>query len=148
MKNFEMQDVGIAATRFHRALRGAVEAALDPFRLSGGEYGALLFVDRNPGSSNADLARFLIVTPQALGRLTAGLEEKGLVQRRAEEATGRKRPLSLTAEGLDLLRRASPLVEEAQRVLLSPLDAAEQSAFLRALELCTTNADRPRKDLS
>jgi DNA-binding MarR family transcriptional regulator len=139
-------DVGLAATRFHRSMKNAVDAALEPFGLTGAEYGALLFVDRNPGTSNADLARFLIITPQALGRITARMQNQGVLTRNAEDSVGRRQPLSLTAVGVTALRRAEPHVESAQQALLNPLSPAQQQSFLRALDLCAASTNDPRKD--
>lgn len=139
-------DFGLAASRFHRATRQAVEAALGPFALSATEYGALVFVDRNPGTSNADLARFLLITPQALGRVTAQLDARGLLARHADEVIGRRRPLALTPSGAQVVREAEPAVECAQQQLLSPLTHAQQLAFLHALDACTPLPDSPRKD--
>ena len=141
-------DFGLAASRFHRARRHAVETALQPFALSGTEYGALVFVDRNPGTSNADLARFLFITPQALGRLTAQLHARGLLVRHADEAVGRRRPLALTSAGTRAVREAEPAVERAQQELLRPLTTVEQLAFLHALDACTPFLESPRKDLT
>jgi len=139
-------DVGLAATRFHRSMKNAVGAALEPFELTGAEYGALLFLDRNPGTSNADLARFLIISPQALGRLTSRMQEQGLLLRDAGHVVGRRQPFSLTVIGADLLRRAEPDVEAAQQTLLSPLSPEEQRSFLHALDACSTPTENPRKD--
>ena len=141
-------DFGLAASRFHRATRQAIEAALEPFELSGAQYGALVFVDRNPGTSNADLARFLLITPQALGRVTAQLGVRGLLVRDADEAIGRRRPLALTPLGTRVVREAEPAVERAQQQLLSPLTTEQQLAFLHALDACTPFPDSPGKDLT
>jgi DNA-binding MarR family transcriptional regulator len=134
-------DIGVAATRFHRVMRQVVQDALDPFGLSGTEYGALLYIERNPGSSNADLARFLLITPQALGRVTSRLQEGGLLVRYPGAANGRRLPLALSPAGARALRAAEPAVEKAQRRLLIPLTPDQQAAFFHALNACTSHTD-------
>jgi DNA-binding MarR family transcriptional regulator len=141
-------DVGVAATRFHRVMRQAVQDALDPFDLSGTEYGALLYVERNPGSSNADLARFLLITPQALGRVTARLQERDLLVRDIGDARGRRLPLALSPAGGRALRAAEPAIEDAQRQLLSPLTPDQQAAFFQALNICVSHTDSRMKDFA
>jgi DNA-binding MarR family transcriptional regulator len=139
-------DIGIAATRFHRVMRQIVQDALDPFGLSGTEYGALVYIEGNPGSSNADLARFLLITPQALGRVTSRLQDRGLLTRTAGDDGSRRLPLTVSPAGTRALRAAEPAVEAAQRQLLSPLTASEQAAFFHALDACTSHTDTRSKD--
>jgi DNA-binding MarR family transcriptional regulator len=139
-------DIGVAATRFHRVMRQVVQDALDPFDLSGTEYGALLYIEGNPGSSNADLARFLLITPQALGRVTLRLQECGFLVRYPGAANGRRLPLALSTAGARALRVAEPAVEKAQQRLLSPLDPDQQAAFFSALNACTSHTDSRPKD--
>jgi DNA-binding MarR family transcriptional regulator len=82
---------------------------------------------------NADLARFLRITPQALGRVTSRLQECGLLVRDAVDGNGRRLPLTLSPAGARALGAVEPAVEDTQRRLLSPLTPGQQAAFLYAL---------------
>ena len=115
---FDGHDLGVAATRFHRAMKQSVATALEPFGLTGAAYGALHFIDGHDEPSNTALARYLIITPQALGRLTAQLEGEGLmVRRRAGKSL--RYSLALTVEGARRMSAAQPAVESHPQVLRS-----------------------------
>jgi DNA-binding MarR family transcriptional regulator len=95
---------------------------------------------------NADLARFLLITFQALGRVTSGLQECGLLVRGAGDGNGRRLPLTLSSAGTRALRAAEPAVGDAQRRLLSPLTPGQQAAFCHALNARTSHNDSRSKD--
>ncbi|SMQ73671.1 MarR family transcriptional regulator [Agreia sp. VKM Ac-1783] len=125
-------DIGVAATRFQRALAQVVGAALKPFDLTPAEYGIFDHVHSNPGVSNAELARYLLITPQALGRMSTRLQKRGYI-RRAPAKGGRREPIEVTEEGLELLQRIEPLVDTALGTLLENLEAADISVLFRTL---------------
>lgn len=139
-KGSEGHDIGVAATRFQRAMRNNVTQALGDFRLTGTEYGALDYLSRHTETSNSDLARFLLVSPQSLGKLTACLDQRGLLVRESAPGAHRYR-LTLTPDGVTTLAATRPHVEAAQQRLLDPLTPEERAQFARALTLCADHHD-------
>ena len=60
-----------------------------------------------PGRSNAELARDVNVSPQAMNMVVRGLQDRGLVARPAAVSSGRSLPAELTREGDYTARTAS-----------------------------------------
>jgi DNA-binding MarR family transcriptional regulator len=59
----------------------------------------LSILARDPGASNADLARACTTTPQAMNGVVATLVRDGLVERRPHPTHGRILQVTLTPEG-------------------------------------------------
>lgn len=138
--DFVAHDLGVAATRFSKAMTQAVTEALVGSGLSRSEYGALDYIQRNPGISNAELARYLRITPQALGRLTKRLIDRGLVEA-ATGGPGRRQPIAPSAAGRELYERTRPLVEAVLQGLLAELAAPERHALLKMLIVVADASD-------
>jgi DNA-binding MarR family transcriptional regulator len=68
------------------------------------ETSALARLDRGGPATSSALARQEQISPQSMGATLAGLEARGLVERRADPADGRRAVLSLTAAGQQELR--------------------------------------------
>ena len=68
-----------------------------------------------PGRSNAELARDVNVSPQAMNMVLRGLQDRGLVNRPASVASGRSLPAELTREGKALLKRTDPGIRAAEQ---------------------------------
>lgn len=63
------------------------------------ERSALARLDRAGSATPGALARMEQITPQAMGTTLAGLEAKGLIQRRSDPEDGRRVIFSLTGAG-------------------------------------------------
>lgn len=68
------------------------------------ESAALARLDRGGPSTAGALARLEQISPQSMGSTLAGLEARGLVERRPDPGDGRRIVLSLTAAGQAMLR--------------------------------------------
>lgn len=93
-------------------------------------------LDSDGPMTTADLARAEFMTPQSMGASVAELEEHGLVARTDDPSDGRRKLVSLTREGSQVLaesraRRRTWLV----RAIEAELDVSEQRRLLGALEL-------------
>jgi DNA-binding MarR family transcriptional regulator len=60
----------------------------------------------------SDLGEALAVSRQAATKTVAVLEGRGYVQRRSDPADGRRRPLTLTNRGRDLLAQGESIMDE------------------------------------
>ena len=87
---FEDQPLGYLLSRVMNALRVEVTAmVLDPLDVAFPQYLCMRVLAKFPGHSNADLARALDVSPQAMNMVVRGLQDRGLVTRPARVPSGR-----------------------------------------------------------
>lgn len=126
--------IGYALKRAATALRTALEASLHSFGLSVPQYSCLEILDARPGISNADLARGVFVTRQAMHQLLGGLQAAGLVVAGGQERVQR---YSLTLEGQRIITVASAAVAAVEQQMLSGLRPAERQRLHGDLERCT-----------
>jgi DNA-binding MarR family transcriptional regulator len=100
------------------------------------EQSTLSRLERGGPASASDLARAEQVTPQAVGPLVAGLEERGLVMRCSDPQDGRRVLLSVTESGLEALRdKRSARVERMANVLAEDFSRAELETLHAAAQL-------------
>jgi DNA-binding MarR family transcriptional regulator len=131
---FEDQPLGYLLSRVMSALRTEVTAAvLDPLEVAFPQYLCMRVLSKYPGHSNADLARALDVSPQAMNMVLRGLQDRGLVSRPASVPSGRSLPAQLTRDGEELLKRTDAGVRAAERKLMANLTDDERDQFKRTL---------------
>ena len=131
---FEEQPLGYLLSRVMSALRTEVTAAvLDPLEVAFPEYLCMRALSKYPGHSNADLARALYVSPQAMNMVLRGLQDRGLVSRPASVPSGRSLPAQLTRDGEELLKRTDAGVRAAEQKLMANLTDEERDQFKRTL---------------
>jgi DNA-binding MarR family transcriptional regulator len=134
------QPLGYLLSRVMFALKTDVAATvLDPLEVAFPEYLCMRVLSKYPGQSNADLARALNVSPQAMNMVLRGLEDRGLVTRPASVSSGRSLPAQLTREGEDLLSRTDAGVRAAERRLMANLTDRERDDFRRILATLGTD---------
>ena len=126
--------VGYALKRTATALRTAMEVSLRSLELSVPQYSCLEILSARPGISNADLARAVFVTRQAMHQLLGGLQEAELV---SADGQGRVQRYSLTPEGQRIITVASAAVAEVEEEMLSGLEPSERRRLYSDLERCT-----------
>jgi DNA-binding MarR family transcriptional regulator len=80
------------------------------------------------------LARHLDISPRTVTPMVDSLEHEGLISRAPDPHDRRAQVLSLTIEGVDLMRRAHH--ERVSRVeqLVEPLDASERATLAALLD--------------
>jgi DNA-binding MarR family transcriptional regulator len=131
---FEDQPLGYLLSRVMNALRAEVTAGvLDPLEVGFPQYLCMRVLSKYPGHSNADLARALDVSPQAMNMVLRGLQERGLVTRPASVPSGRSLPAQLTREGEELLKRTDAGVRAADHRLMASLTDEQRVEFKRTL---------------
>ena len=132
--SLEDQPLGYLLYRVANALRAEVTATvLDPLDVAFPQYICMRILSKYPGRSNAELARDMNVSPQAMNMVLRGLEDRGLVARPASVASGRSLPAQLTREGEELLKRTDAGVRAAERRLMANLTDNERYDFKRIL---------------
>src|SRR5271157_3723070 len=86
-------------------------------------------------ATTADLARAEVMKPQSMGTIIAGLEEKGMVERKPHPTDGRQVNIELTAKGAAMRKS----VHDAKRTWLAQaiaqLDERERDTLFAAGEI-------------
>jgi DNA-binding MarR family transcriptional regulator len=127
MRTFEVADL----------LADAVEANLrSQFGLSIGRFSLLMILHRYADSelTPSDLARRAAVTRATVTGLLDGLEEEGLVERRAHSSDRRRIALRLTAAGRAFIARLIPTYAPRLSAVAAGLSEKERRQFLRLLD--------------
>ena len=128
------QPLGYLLHRVALTLRRDVSSrVLEPLGLTFPQYICMRILSKAPGRSNAELARDLEVSPQAMNMVLRGLQDRGLVTRPTSVSSGRARPAELTRDGLTLLGRTDDGVRAAEGRVLGHLSGADQAALKRIL---------------
>lgn len=121
----------------HRLQRD-LDRALKDVDLTLAQFSALAHIARRPGLSNADLARALLISPQATTTLTSRLTRRGLVER-PSAPRGKVCPVRLTESGVRTLLAAEEIAVAAERDALSVLTAHQLSQVSTLLERLLTH---------
>ncbi|MEU9482591.1 MarR family transcriptional regulator [Streptomyces decoyicus] len=117
---------------FVRRLRQPVQGELTLPEVS-----VLSRLERAGSATTSDLARAEQITPQAMGMTLAGLEARGLVERRPDPADGRRVTMSMTKAGQRALRdRRSARAEQlAEALVAGGFTRAELETLMAAAPL-------------
>ena len=138
--------IGVEATAIFTAMRtlevadalaAAVESNLrHQFGLSVGRFSLVTILHRYSESelTPSDLAQRAGVTRATVTGLLDGLEEDGLVERKAHSTDRRRVALQLTAAGKAFIARLIPAYAPRLSALASGLSAKERRQFLRLLD--------------
>ena len=128
--------LGYQLKHVQAALRARMDEALRPLGLSAPQYLCLELLSRAPGASTSDLAREAFVTRQTMSTLLRTLVDRGLAQRAAQASSGRALPVQLTPEGRSLLKEASKVTKEIERVMVAPLSETQLRTVREAMSAC------------
>ena len=118
----------------HSAARFA--GRLAPLQLAPAHAGILHVLRQADGLSQQALGEKLGVFPSRLVELLDGLEERGLVERRASPTDRRRHALYLTEKGREMLRQIDRVAGEHQDALCAALtepERAQLAALLRRI---------------
>ncbi len=118
------------------------EEVLAPLGISHGDLTILLFIDAGEPESQQQVGRRLGVDRTTMVALIDGLEGKGLVARRPDDADRRRNVIELTAAGRATLDRARRADRKAESRLLAGLDEAEATQLRNLLRRIAADSDR------
>jgi DNA-binding MarR family transcriptional regulator len=140
------ESVGYVLKQASSTLRTALDSALHPLELTVAQYACLELLGRQPGLSNAELARGAFVTRQSMNLVLRGLQDRGLVTRPPAPAHGRAIPTELSPRGREVLHAASAAVGAVEQHMLSPLPPARQRRLRADLAACAAALATPSQD--
>lgn len=96
------------------------------------QFSMLASLAHDPGISQGELARRVMITPQSTSESLSRLIKAGLVSR-GDAGPGRPAQLELTEDGRKLLAKAYPIVEAFNRECFSTLTETERTELARML---------------
>jgi DNA-binding MarR family transcriptional regulator len=111
------------------------------FRITRQEWRVLAALGSGGATAATDLGRTVTLDKMQVSRAIAGLEQAGLVLRRADHDRRRKL-VALTPAGRRLYARIVPLALQQERDLLRELGAADRAALDRIVATVTAAAQR------
>jgi DNA-binding MarR family transcriptional regulator len=100
------------------------------------ESAALARLDRGGPTTASALAKLEQISPQSMGATLAALEQRGLIERRADPLDGRRVVLSASESGLRVLRdRRSARVEKLAQALSRGFSRSELDELMAVTPL-------------
>jgi DNA-binding MarR family transcriptional regulator len=115
-------------------------AQLNELGLGFAQLAALYATDGTETLTIADLAERIGRSASATSRLVLGLERRGLVQRREEEADRRQRTVEITAAGRSLLAQVDGARAEQFLSVVRPLPPAERALVAMGVAALSSRA--------
>jgi DNA-binding MarR family transcriptional regulator len=125
--------VSRAFARSSTLLADAFEAHADGLRSY--HYRLLAALDQWGPSSQADLSRDTGIDRSDVTGALNELERRGLVERRADPAHGRRNLVTVTGAGGRALLRLDDIIDGVQAELLAPLSPTQRKQFLELTRL-------------
>ncbi|MFJ2957923.1 MarR family winged helix-turn-helix transcriptional regulator [Streptomyces sp. NPDC087270] len=117
-------------------LRRMRQIRMGPGEPSGPERTALARLDRGGPATSAELARREQISPQSMGATLAALQARGLVEVTADPQDGRRKVLSVSEDGMQVLRdKRSARTELVAGVLDARFDRTELAQLATAAPL-------------
>ena len=115
--------------------RRSVEVAMRTHGVTAAQAGVLTQLLAQPGLSSSDIARSLLITPQAATVAVIGLEGEGLIERRTDANHARIRRCFLTEEGERIAEACFPVAKEVEQKLLALFDDTQRAQLAELLKL-------------
>lgn len=130
--------VWLSLTRFGAKVERILADRLRGWGLNNAQFGILARVAEAEGITQQELAASLLVTKGNIAQLLGRMEERGLIERRAE---GRVNRSFLTDQGRCLHREVVPAYEDSIGELFGGLSSGEQDQLLRLLRKLDRSSD-------
>ena len=125
--------------REHRAL---IEAQVEQLGVHRTQHMLPMYVARNEGAAQRDIARAFDVSPSAIAVSLKKLEAAGLVERVRKEGDDRTNSLFLTGAGRELVCKSRELFREADEAMFAGFTEAEVHEFTEYLLRLKQNIKR------
>ncbi|WP_438863253.1 MarR family winged helix-turn-helix transcriptional regulator [Neptunicella sp.] len=127
------QSLGFLIADISRLMRRAFQRRLEGSQLTLAQARALIYVSRNEGVRQVELAESLELQPMTLARLIDQLAEEGFVERRPDPRDRRAHLIFLTPAATPQLEEIKRVGLEVKELALSDLDQQQTEQFLHAL---------------
>jgi DNA-binding MarR family transcriptional regulator len=125
--------VGFLISQLGFLISGRFKGILTPLGLEPRHFLVLRHLANAEGSSQHALGQALQIPASRMVGIVDALEQRGLVERRANLSDRRARALHLTVEGRRVLNRAFQLAVEHERAICAGLSAEERDQLIGLL---------------
>jgi DNA-binding MarR family transcriptional regulator len=132
---------GFLLRRAHQISAAVFENECRSVGLTPAQFGVLSVLLASPGLDQSSLARALGFDKVTVLRVLRGLETRGLIARAPAPASRRNLAISLSAEGLALLKQAQEPAERAYDRLMAPLSRTQRTQLVELLQVLTTGLE-------
>jgi DNA-binding MarR family transcriptional regulator len=127
--------IGYALRRAQLRVFEDANRVLNPLGLRPTLLGALIIIDANPGSTQAEISTALGIRRPNYVALMDELESRGLAERFASVTDKRSNAVFLTTNGRKLLRKAMKVALAHENNLLAALDTSQKQTLMDLLRL-------------
>lgn len=135
-------DLGVLAHRLTRAIADAEAPILAAHDLAMWDYVVLTALGSGPAPTQAQLAGVTGRDQTRLIPILERLEARGFVGRAPDPGDRRRRVVTLTADGREVLAACRAAIRALENRLLEGLDAGDRAPFVRALRHLAPDPDR------
>jgi MarR family transcriptional regulator, repressor for mepA len=104
---------------------------------------ALVYLVRNPGVIQRDIAQMSRTSAASVSSLLQGLERRGFVERRTEPGNERSKRVYATPAGSELIAGFDTAMTGVEEAILAPLDQAERATLRALLTKIAANPPQP-----
>lgn len=132
---------GFLLRRAHQISAAVFEDECRSVGLTPAQFGVLSVLRASPGLDQSSLARALGFDKVTVLRVLRGLETRGLIAREPAPASRRNLAISLSAEGLALLKQAQEPADRAYDRLMAPLSKTQRTQLVELLQVLTTGLE-------
>ncbi|WP_373208203.1 MarR family winged helix-turn-helix transcriptional regulator [Enterococcus raffinosus] len=133
-----LRDIGKIA----RALDSIANIEFKDYQLSKGQYLYLIRISENPGIIPDKLAEMIKVDRTTAARALKKLEEKGLIEKKADLQNKKIRRLFITSDGATLVPIIRLENEYSNQIALENLSEQEILVFSKTLKTVVENIDK------
>lgn len=131
-------------SRLERQRRRYLDENLHACKLYGAMFFIVLFLDREPGSSQDDLVEFLGINKSGITRKCRRMEDLGYIRREQSQEDRRQNKLYLTGQGRELLPVIRGSLSNWRGIATKGMDINDQKELLRLLECMLHNTTECR----
>jgi DNA-binding MarR family transcriptional regulator len=131
--------LGYVLKQAQHALRTSMDEKLSHLGVTTAQFNVLSAVQRQPGISNACLARGAFVTAQSMLGIVANLEKMRLLHRTPHQTHGRIMQSELTEKGTDVLASARQAIDDVEKCMTVGFTAEEIRTLRSMLQRCAQN---------
>lgn len=130
--NFD-ESLGFLVHTLSTQMKQTLEVKLKTKNLTIYQFGALMQVYKNGSLTQKEIADFINTDEPSTARLMKRLEDKNFIKRTADEKDKRKKVISLTSEGRELLNELLPFALEVGNSFTSKISEQENKILYELL---------------
>jgi MarR family transcriptional regulator, lower aerobic nicotinate degradation pathway regulator len=132
---------GFLLRRAHQISLSIFEEAFSDLGITTSQFAVLAVLLADPSLDQSSVAKAVGMDKVTVSHLVRGLETRGLVVRRTDPENRRRRSLTLTQDGKDLMARIEAPHQIAYENLMSPFDSTQRELFMQLLQHLTTELE-------